>query len=80
MSKIGVEILDCRSSTDWSPESVGGEVGERSTDNSLEVFSMAKECSTDRSQEVFSMAWCYTVCSSVFDDGAAIRCSFVGLR
>ena len=80
MSRIGVEILVWRRSTDWSPESVGGKVGERLTDNSLEVISMAKEYSIDRSLEVFSMAWCYTVWSSVFDDGAVIRCSLVGLR
>ena len=65
MSKIGVEILDWRRSTDWSPDSVGEEVGERSIDNSLEVFSMAKECLTDRSLEVFSMVWCYTVSVSL---------------
>ena len=72
MSRIGVEILDWRRSTDWSPESVGGKVGERSTDNSLDVV---------------SMVWYYTDCSSVFDDGAsicfdggAVGCSLVGFK
>ena len=64
---------------DWSPESVGEEVGESSTDNSLEVFSMAKEGSTDRSLEV--SRWRGVILfASVFDDDAAIRCSFVGPR
>ena len=38
---------------------------------------MAMECSTDRSLEMFMMVWCYTVCSSVFYDGAAFRCSLI---
>ena len=38
------------------------------------------ECSADKSLEVCSMARVLTVCSSVFDDGAVIRCSLVGLR
>ena len=79
MSKIRVEILDWRRSTDWSQESVGGDVGERSTDNSLEVFLMANKCLTDRSLEV--SRWRGVILfQSVFDDGAAMRRSFVGLR
>ena len=55
---------------DWIPESVGGEVGERSTDNnnSLEVFSMAKECSTNTGE------------SGGVLDGVVLYCLLVSLR
>ena len=66
--------------------------GERSTDNGLEVFSMAKECSTDRSlevsrwrgvilfQSVFDDGAAMRRSLSVFDDGAVNRCTLVGFE